>query len=428
MSREWTFRHKNGTYLQILNGCGVDVADLSVYNNEGEVLILPGATFQVLNIFKRGGPSAGSQYTYLTAQHLSSDAPSTAIPRIVTAPDIFVMNTVLSADVIDSFSLEVKWHNNQQLPLCLVAPNICIRVSKGNAKGHFTAFPEPWATKSTSLGLGSAHINSEHIEKVIGVQQRSTHYPWICGHNELLLLPGTKYKLQLEVRPTGGHELCWSYPITVELAPTIPPLVLHTKAELAHTFQEPFLGVEFTIPHNGGAEIQEVRLVVFKQMGKELRNIGCMPIEFAKREIVQQQQRRRVLPHWKWEGHTCRFAVAVRNFIGWNFDPSATTAGAAHQVLSPPLRVPWHWQFKPIADKQKREVFKTGLKGRNPFVPRGAALLQKSGLFLDSMPFGSKPFTIREWLQINNCAPDEEMRTCNNNAMFTETNLHVMAI
>ena len=56
-SQGFRFAGNNGTYESILDGCGVDVSELSVHEHgpaagEREVLVLPGARFRVKDIFR----------------------------------------------------------------------------------------------------------------------------------------------------------------------------------------------------------------------------------------------------------------------------------------------------------------------------------------------------------------------------------------
>ena len=82
------FKFASKTYESILNGCGIDVSELSVYASEREVLILPGARFRVVDVFRPDKDKRPDFYhvvlerrpRLLQGQRLSAGAGGSVIP------------------------------------------------------------------------------------------------------------------------------------------------------------------------------------------------------------------------------------------------------------------------------------------------------------------------------------------------------------
>jgi hypothetical protein len=106
------FRFAKKTYESILNGCGVDVSELSVYAREREVLVLPGARFRVVDIF-RPAPRERPDFHHVVLERrprlLQHDDCGRGAYDAAGKDDTAKMFAAPSAERVGAFQLAIKW-------------------------------------------------------------------------------------------------------------------------------------------------------------------------------------------------------------------------------------------------------------------------------------------------------------------------------
>ena len=381
VARSFAFRNASGTYLQLVDTCGVDITMLSYFGDcEKEVLVLPGASFRVLNFFELSGRN------FVTAAHVLEyqDRDDVLDAQVSVKPG----NNV--------FSVEVEWQPND---IQCKAENVevdsrSVSVTR-MVDSAFAQFDYP--VSASDCQLGRLRIDCRSDAELPSKAGRSTtdddaggstkggHAPWIYS-DILAVVPGETIYVSMNVktRSTSNKVRALCSHATPFCVPNyIPSTVTNISVSLAHTWEDPLMQVEGYLPHTGGGAV--ITSVELQATDSETRQVleGEVALTTKGRHIFS--------PPTIWEGKKCCFMVRCviecgSNVRGYEFPTNID------------FYIPAKWQFAPVREAEALERLKRRLKGSNLLDRTGSRYLNTLGLCVDHMPFGPESLTIREWL------------------------------
>jgi hypothetical protein len=408
-----------GTYESIRDGCGVDVAELSLHAGENEVLVLPGARFFVVDNF-RPDASGRPDFRHLLLQRLPRRMNHRAARDGGTAggSDAVLMQHKPSAAAVCAFQLAVEW---MAVPVGVVRMDAVVtewgedaRVTKtveykdmdvnggrvvlgadlhlrGNGQGAVaTARGQTSSLVASSVdggaGEGRRGEGASAAEHIV----EHTQLPWWwAGPSPGLYqpLPGTRFHIQL--RYFVGERVVMSLPSTVHLRPTAPPIVGVASAQLVGVHR---IRVSFSVPLNGGSSVDNARLVayVLSAQSGDWTQLGGTWLTVLNMEAAGMSTF--VIPP-VWRGSNVRLAAQLHNQHGWAAVPQALPTHIVSQWQE--LQVPTLSQFVQL-DAENAERLKNtlryragrvllGIKGRWKEIRR---VMLELGLTSSSVPVG----------------------------------------
>eukprot|EP00750_Incisomonas_marina_P011175 INCI16351.13.p1 GENE.INCI16351.13~~INCI16351.13.p1 ORF type:complete len:813 (-),score=110.90 INCI16351.13:3724-6162(-) len=386
-----------GTYFQIQDAAGVDVSELAVYvdalchylfchcvsnvfqhdvcarctckhsfkrYDEKEVLLLPGAHFRIVDVYKPS-PDPSNQYRRITMKQV---APKDAVTQSRSKG-----TQILSADALPKESapsqqfLEQHLKHKEQAALLGMSPVVKsstpFSLTVSWKRSLRTLLPIVSSAElftpaticsvavviSRTVGLTKMYSTT----RIIDIKQSeiticggdASARPWL-ETRDMVFLPGAKCKVQFQFSlvnkswsqedtetcprgSKGGNKVLdssstqiFSYPCTVHLKQTVPALVTTDfSVSLLPTHR---IAVKFTMPASGGSPITKGRLVVLIHHAiDKSETVSFSPkwIDFPLPDPVQPGDKHSFeadLPE-VWESQECIFAIALRNNNGWSF-------------------------------------------------------------------------------------------------------------
>ncbi len=446
------FKFAKKTYESILNGCGVDVSELSVYPSEQEVLILPGARFRVVDIFRPHKDERPDFYHVVLERRprlLQHDDHGRGVDDEVGKENTAKVFAAPSAEQVGGFQMAIKW---PAAPAGVRRTDIAVhRLGLGDQGFETIAvLGGVWATggrKDLGADLWRS-LNSLHREtggessKAGGggggdggaktTSQPSEPAPrWWSpvpaegAHGrhspaEVQLVPGATYKIQFrhvlrgeddEIFADGSRTVA-SLPATVALDPVCPAVVDTLNARLQHTWDDHCLALDLVLAADGGASIKQATAVAYViQGGQAVGELRPCPVEV---DITKQYLELgkaaaagatctvlvRNVPR-SWQGQRCVIDLRLRNAYGWNLPPPPLLRNGAANALPhlqkhATVRVPSNGSIVPLHDPADRRRLERALRGgfRAPNLVRTLVELRLDD---KSMPFGPDAVTVMEW-------------------------------
>ena len=313
-----------GTYFQIHDCVGVDISEMTMVEAEREVLLLPGAQFRVLDVYR---PQPQRDYTHITLRQVEhfddvgyDNMDRTGSPQplstdmVVQPPIARLMSLCPQVTCIGPRHMSVKWEwggISQVVTRVSVAtiattrgrwgeevlgPTRVLHVPDTLWKHGTDVCPEKVEIVVTPNGVVSPALFAELardggrseddiVNGHAAYELNKLSGPWVL-QSETCLNPDTEYSVQLVVEvvragPDGDLALelpqYYSYPAFVHTPPTIParPLILessllHLRGSAVPRVRVRFRSVYFveTEGARGGGKhgnsIHEVALLAFK--------------------------------------------------------------------------------------------------------------------------------------------------------------------
>jgi len=392
---------EKAAYIQIHNGCGIDVTDLSYFGSaEREVLLVPGTCLQVLDMYQR------QNIKHIVMQHvrpvsIDGDDDSKSInsnSSTVTFPKM--LDQVPNVDILSTLSARIHWDSLDNVPT-----DCKIELVVSAFDGSFnTLFPLSNVNK-TELFVG-AYNSADTLGE--GGAGKEAHVMWEAS-TSMPLWPGMVFKIQLhfEFQNDGKLFNIHSYPATVEMPPSIPPLIMIKDAvivekwENIQNWQEHCIELHFKMPqHFGGSDVLEWRVAAYVKDGFTDEWKHCGSSADVALHADQVNALLKVTPLPKWLGQECTFQILMRNEYGWN-----ASASNFRQVVSNTriLTVPRNSDVVRLSEKDSERLQK-GLVG-NMFGANPESVMVQLALTPQSRPFA---FTTKTILQY---AVDTQLRS-----------------
>ncbi len=448
------FKFATATYESILNGCGVDVSELSVYPSEREVLVLPGARFRVVDIF-RPAPLERPDFHHVVLERrprlLQHDDHGCGVDDEVDTAKMFAAP---SAEQVGAFRVVIKW---PAAPSGVQRTDIVVhRLGLGEqgfetigvlegvpATGGCEDFgADLWRSLDSSereagrelsgagggggVGAGGAKIASQPFEPATRWWSLALAAGATGRHSlaRVQLSPGATYKIQLRHVLSGGPTLkddeiladgprkVASLPATLALDPVCPAVVDTLKVRLQHTWDDHCLALDLVPAADGGASVEQAAAVAYIMKGGQ--SVGELRPSPDEVDITQQYLELgkavaagaactvlvRNVPR-SWQGQRCVIDLRLRNAHGWNLPPPPLLRNGAANAL-PYLRnhaavsVPSDGSIVPLHDPIDRRRLERALRG-GLTAPNLVRTMVELRLDDRSMPFGPDAVTLMEW-------------------------------
>ena len=449
------FKFAKKTYESILNGCGVDVSELSVYASEREVLILPGARFRVVDIFRPDKDERPDFYHVVLERRprlLQHDDHGSGVDDEVDAATMFAAP---SAEQVGACQVAIE---GPAAPTGVWRTDIAVRrLGQGKQGFETIAVLEGVPATGGREDIGAAlwrSLNSSEREaggessgagggggggggggaEITSQASKLASRWWLpapaAGANGrhsptgARLFPGATYKIQLRHVLSGGPTrkddavfaegpgTVASLPATVALDPVFPAVVDTLNARLQHTWDDHCLALDFVLAADGGASIEQAAAVAYTiqggQVAGELRpspdevDITKQYLELGKAVAAGATCTVLVtnVPR-SWQGQRCVLDLRLRNAHGWNLPPPPLLRNGAANALPylhehAAVNVPSDESIVPLHDPADRRRLERSLRGGFA-APNLVRTMVELRLDDTSMPFGPDAVTLMEW-------------------------------
>ena len=447
------FRFASKTYESIRHGCGVDVSELSVHEHgigasEREVLVLPGARFRVVDIF-RPDPHRRPDFHHVMLERrprlLQHDDRGRGVDNGGQA-DLAVILAAPSVERLGTFHVAINW---PAAPAGVQRTDIVIHRCGVGAQDFETVV----VLDHVAVTGGSVNVGAD-LWRSLGISGREaggrpsgaggggggakgSSQPaelatrWWSPTQDAAAGPqlsaGGRFKVQtrhgMGGDPVGSAGLVLlSVPSTVALDLVFPPVVDDLSAQVQHTWEGYCIALDCGVAADGGAGVEQAAAVAYVKEGDEAGGklqpcsdeVDVTEQYLALGSAVAAGVARSVLVRnvpQSWQGQRCVIDLRLRNSRGWNLPPPLLLRNGAAFAL-PHLRarsvvtVPTDSSVVPLRDPAQRRRLERAVRGgiTAPGLVRTMAELQ---LDATSMPFGPDGVTLAEWAVKNGVGPEQ---------------------
>ena len=326
-----------GTYFQTHNTAGIDISPVTLFPKEKEVLILPGARFQVLDVYQ---PNPVHDYTQITLKQIEPGGDNKADLLLAQEYRLqaLLMSTKIEIMEVGHFGIRVRWSIP---PGCDESDTLSAKVrlqSLDDAHLVDKTFDVPpkhlrrvttwqFGSESDATATGDRTPTSSDPaatnSTTATAAPNSTNPTWYWT-KDMVVVPNQKYSIQVTWIHRGTNVVA-SYVTHTKTLTTVPARANNVKAVLKNTWDKLKLKVRFQC-QPGANNVDQVRVVAYTRLKPHSRMTlikrGAEPAAYIY-SVLKVLDPEGYMTLWfepppEWRGRRCTVFVQLHGDAGWS--------------------------------------------------------------------------------------------------------------